>query len=232
MGCECMKPTSADSEIEKNNAGQGFLTLDQSQQDKAPSENRHDFDGDEQNPGQNLELNDYQIEALEIINQIRTDPGSFSENVENSIQYITEIPDKENPTTKKLIFKKIVKVALNRGAPAFTEAAEQLREINPMEPLVFKQEICVPIPETEKELKDTNYLKHQIKKIKQHDNVDVFYKDLIKLPDVSVLLMAVDDSGKNAGKKRMALLNEDFKYIGISSGTVGKSFVAYFTFSK
>ena len=44
--------------------------------------------------------------------------------------------------------------------------------------------------------------------------------------------MIVDDSEKNPGKKRQAVLNPEFKYIGISSKFIGKTFIAYFAFSK
>ena len=39
----------------------------------------------------------------------------------------------------------------------------------------------------------------------------------------------VDDSTKSPGKKRQAVLNPNYKYIGISSKFIGKTFVAYFT---
>ena len=42
----------------------------------------------------------------------------------------------------------------------------------------------------------------------------------------------VDDNGKNSGKKRNAILNKDYKYIGISYRFIGKTFISYFTFSK
>ena len=43
--------------------------------------------------------------------------------------------------------------------------------------------------------------------------------------------MIVDDTNKNAGKKRMTLLNKDLKYVGVTSKFIGKIFVAYFAFS-
>ena len=46
--------------------------------------------------------------------------------------------------------------------------------------------------------------------------MDIFYKDLIKVPEVSDLLMIVDVTNKNAGKKRMALLNKDLKHVGVT----------------
>lgn len=68
--------------------------------------------------------------------------------------------------------------------------------------------------------------------MRETTNIDVFFKDLIKIPEVSALLMIVDDSQKNPGRKRNAVLNKDFKYIGINSKFIGKTFIAYFTFSK
>ncbi len=43
----------------------------------------------------------------------------------------------------------------------------------------------------------------------------IYFKDLVKLLEVSTLFMFVDDSEKNQGKKRNALLIEEFKYIEI-----------------
>ena len=44
--------------------------------------------------------------------------------------------------------------------------------------------------------------------------------------------MVVDVSARNPGKKREAVLSREFKYIGISSKFIGKTFIAYFAFSK
>ena len=99
-------------------------------------------------------------------------------------------------------------------------------------PLIFKPEICIPLPDDEEDVKDSSYLKEQVKIIRENYNIDVFFKDLIKIPEVSALLMIVDDSGKNPGRKRQAVLNPNFKYIGVTSKFIGKTFVAYFSFSK
>ena len=140
--------------------------------------------------------------------------------------------NKEDESKTKLIFKKKVKVALNRGEIAFHEAAEKLRNMEPLPPLEFNGNICIPLPQNEEELKDPNYLKDQVKVLKENNNIDLYFKDLIKLPEVSALLMVVDDNIKNNGRKRNAILNKDFKYIGINSHFIGKTFVAYFAFSK
>ena len=167
-----------------------------------------------------------------LIKQIRANPSSYADVIEDSIQNITEEQDRKDESKIRIIYKKKVKVALNRGEIAFKDAAEELRSMEPLPPLMLKNDICVPLPEEEAEIKDTSYLREQVKLIREKTNIDVFFKDLIKIPEVSALLMIVDDSEKNPGKKRKAVLNPDFKYIGISSKFIGKTFIAYFAFSK
>lgn len=186
----------------------------------------------EQQLDHNVKYSDYPQKMLDIINSIRTNPSAYADYIEQSIANIVEEIDKQDGNKPKIIYKKKVKVALTRGEEAFRDAAEKLRNMEPVEPLEFRDEICIPLPENEEEIKDSSYLKEQVRKLREEHNIDVFLKDLIKIPEVSALLMVVDDSGKNPGKKRQAVLNQDFKYIGISSKFIGKSFVAYLSFSK
>ena len=178
----------------------------------------------------NAKYADYPEKIVELINNIREDPVGYADIIEDSIKNIIEEEDKNDPTNIRLIFKKKVKVALNKGEPAFREAAEILRSLTPLPPLEFSQEKCIPLPENEDELKDPTFLREQVKLIREDTQIDVFFKDLIKIPEVSGLLMIVDDTNKNAGKKRMALLNKDLKYIGVTSKFIGKTFIAYVSF--
>ena len=197
------------------------------------------FDNDEypqynnqNNYDQNLKYADYPEKIVELINNIREDPVGYADIIEDSIKYIVEEEDKNDPSNIRLIFKKKVKVALNKGVPAFREAAEYLRNLTPLPPLEFTQDKCIPLPDNEEELKDPTFLREKVRQIREKTEVDVFFKDLIKIPEVSGLLMIVDDTNKNAGKKRMALLNKDLKYVGVTSKFIGKTFIAYFAFSK
>ena len=61
---------------------------------------------------------------------------------------------------------------MNRGEPAFHEAAEELRNMNSLPPLELKSEICIPLPEDEEEIKDSSYLKEQVKAIRETTNID------------------------------------------------------------
>ena len=98
-----------------------------------------------------------------LINKIREDPVSYADIIEDSIQNIIEEQDKDDETKTRIIYKRKVKVALNRGELAFKEAADELRNMNSMPPLELKNDICIPLPEDEDEIKDSSYLREQVR---------------------------------------------------------------------
>ena len=212
--------------------GENNENYEEEQQEEELKQNNNDNNNDKINEEKNTKYSEYPEKMLILINKIREDPVSYADIIEDSIQNIIEEQDKDDETKTRIIYKRKVKVALNRGELAFKEAADELRSMNSMPPLELKNDICIPLPEDEDEIKDSSYLREQVRILRENTNIDVFFKDLIKVPEVSALLMIVDDSGKNPGKKRHAVLNKDFKYIGISSKFIGKTFIAYFAFSK
>ena len=253
MGCKCASSTENEDEINKKslefgnednspndfnknfNKEENLLGYDNNVQENSNSQNNtnnllKNSNIPELDP--NLKYMEYPQKIVELINNIREDPVSYADLIEDSIQYIVEEEDKNGSSNMRLIFKKKVKVALNKGESAFREAAQYLRTLSPVPPLEFSQDKCLPLPENEDELNDPNFLREQVKVIRQQTEVDVFFKDLIKIPEVSGLLMIVDDTNKNAGRKRLALLNKDLKYVGVSCKFIGKTFIAYFAFSK
>ena len=257
MGCKCANSNENEEEINKNvedgndensqndfnknfNKEENLLGYNNNNQENIyPSDNQNNNIEPPTNPqdiisneDQKLKYSDYPEKIVDLINNIREDPVSYADLIEDSIQYIVEEEDKNDPLNTRLIFKKKVKVALNRGESAFREAADYLRTLNPLPPLEFTNDKCIPLPETEDELKDPTFLREQVRVMREQTQIDVFFKDLIKVPEVSGLLMIVDDTNKNAGKKRMALLNKDLKYVGVTSKFIGKTFIAYFAFSK
>jgi len=170
-------------------------------------------------------VSDYTKKAYRLINKIRENPSSFAQVIENSIKFIQS-------EKGRLIFNHKLKVALHKGLEVFQEASNALKKLSPMPKLKFKDEILVQCPEEESELKDMNVFKEKILKKLESIKIDAYYKDAIKEPEISVLLMIVDDAEKNSGKKRNSILNPEFKNIAISSSNIGNTFCAYFTFSK
>ncbi len=248
MGCKCAnRNDEEEKEISKNGLENG--NLEEDDYNNNFKKNNIDLLGlnDQQNQNQN-EVNEnnnfnediiqnekysnYPDKIVELINNIREDPVGYADTVEQSIQDIVTEEDKEDPTIKRLIYKKKLKVALTKGEPAFHEAIEYLRSLSPLPPLEFSQEKCIPLPDTEEQLNDHTFLRNQVKALREKTKIDVFFKDLIKIPEISGLLMIVDDTIKNPGKKRKALLSKDLKYIGVNSKFIGKTFVSYFSFSR
>ena len=170
----------------------------------------------------------YPTEMLKILNEIRQNPISFANFIEDSMEYITETMKNGN---KVFYYKKQLKVNINRGEPGFRDAAKELKTRDPLPELEFKNELCVPLPSSKADLQNKNYLKNQINNIRSNRRVDAFFKDMIKNPEVSALLLMVDDNEKSNGKRRDIILRKDIKYVGISAGEVGGTFVAYFAFS-
>ena len=223
-----------DFNSEKNNRTNFSPNINEGRYIQGNEESRNaDMEQEKQEILKNQKYLNYPEKIIEIINTIRQDPVSYADVVIDSMKNIVEDNNKNDATKNKIIYKKKVKVALTRGKSAFLEAAEDLRNTEPLPPLEFVPEICIPLPEDELDMKDNNFLKKKVIELRKEGiHIDVFYKDLVKIPEVSALLMIVDDSGKNAGKKRMTLLDKNIKYIGVSSRFVGKTFIAYLSFVK
>ena len=172
-----------------------------------------------------LPNDDFSKYIFQNINKLRKDPKSFIPLIEESKSKVTMKDD-------KLIYKSKVKVALNKGIPAFEEAIQILEETDSMEELIYNPEMCVEIPQSEEEIKNKTYLKTKIKEMDEKGiDIKTYWKDNIKEPEACLVLMIVDDSGSKSGNKRRDLLNPEMKYIGISSVKIQKTFVCYITLS-
>ena len=170
-------------------------------------------------------IENYPTDALNMINKIRVNPIEFIPEIEEAIKHI-------KTEQNKLIYSGNLKVALNKGEEIFKETIEILKTIPPMEPLVFDSNIAIEIPDDEEVFKDPKIFQNKIIEKKKVINLDAYFKDAVKDPYISVLLIIIDDSGKHAGKKRAAVLNKDFKKIAITYKLLNKKFCAYYTLSK
>ena len=183
--------------------------------------------------------NQYSQRVFDLINLIRLNPPGYSKTILENIKYIsfesTEETNKNNEIKEIKefpVFKKKVKVKLYRGEECFLEAADILTNTAPMDELKFDENIIIPLPDNEKDLKNPEFIKKKVEEIQSHSNINAYYKEYIKNPEIAVLLMIIDDTEKNDGKKRKSILNKDFKNIGIDSKFIGKNFIAHFSFSK
>lgn len=171
------------------------------------------------------EVANYPNSVFTSINKIRCNPCLYAKEIDNSIENI-KIED------GRLIYAGRLKVGVHKGSELFKQVAEELRSMSPILPLVFKEELVITAPTEEEEIRDPEYFHKAIIEKKQSVKIDDYFKEAIRDPTISVLMIIADDTEKNSGKKREAVLNSEYKYIGISSTLIGKLFCGYFTFSK
>ncbi len=158
------------------------------------------------------------------INLIRQNPKSFIPIIEKS---------KSNIQVNKLgnlIYKSKVKVALSKGESAFDEAIYDLNTIEPMNKLIYYPKLNIPLPDNEETMKSKDYLKNIINDLTVP--VKSYWKDNIKDPETSFLLMIVDTKDKKSSNKRKSILDPNLKFMGICSQNIGKTFCCYLTFSN
>ena len=159
-------------------------------------------------------LTDYVKKVFHIINKIRKSPSKFAQVIEQAEIFIKEI------NGRKIFEGSGIKVSLNEGKSMFKDCEDYLKSIEPMEELNFCDDIVLECPTDEKKIKDMNIFKEKVLEKKEKTGIIMYFKDSIRIPEISVLLMLVDDSVKNPRKKREAILNRNFKYIGISSSDI------------
>ena len=168
----------------------------------------------------------YSKYILEQINKIRIDPQSFIGVIEDAKANITK--DKFG----RIIYNGKMRIALANGESSFDEAIEFLKNADSMEPLKYISYLTVMPPQNEKEIKDKDDLnKKVIEMINGGINIKSYWRDVIRDPEISFLLMIVDDNGVKNGMRRKDIMNPSIKFIGISSIEINRNFVCYITLS-
>ena len=173
-----------------------------------------------------MPTDNYSKYILEQINRIRIDPQSFLGVIEDAKANITK------DRFGRLIYNGKKKIALATGEPAFNEAIEFLKNADTMEPLKYISYLTIIPPQNEREIKDKDDLNRKVTDmINGGINIKSYWRDVIKDPEISFLLMIVDDNGVKSGMRRRDILNPNMKYIGISSIEINRNFVCYITLS-
>ena len=160
------------------------------------------------------------------INKIRTDPQSIIGIIEDAKDHI--IKDKYG----RIIYDRDLKIALTKGKYAFDDTIEFLEKQKPMESLEYKPIITIKPPSEESAVEDKSYMKKEVKKMmKSGISIKSYWRDVIRDPEISFILMIADDNGAKSGKRRNDILDPNMKYIGISSVEINDSFACYIVLS-
>ena len=219
MGCQCQKPEFLNDELTADEKKQ--IKNIEADNDYLSNNNNYYFKKKYIDPNGKPE-DKFSKYIFNQINSIREDPQSYIDIISQSKRNI-----KLDKSGIK-IYKSSVKVALNKGEPAFDEAIEILKKTKPMNKLIYNPDFVVELPKSEIEITSKEYLGNKVKdKINNGIDIKSFWKDIVKDEETCFILTIVDDSLKNAGNKRNDILNRNNKYIGISSVKIGKSFACY-----
>ncbi|MCQ2817072.1 MAG: hypothetical protein MJ252_07385 [archaeon] len=181
-----------------------------------------DFEGD----------TEYCAAFLTQLNKVRTNPIDFVNTILENKKYIKYTYSNRINRNRK-IYQNKVKVALSSGEEAFDNAIKDLESRQPCNPLIYDKKLCISPPPEEEEGYSKEYLKQKIEEKRSNGiTIDNCFLDRVKYPEISLLLLIVDDTGVKEGKKRKILLDPNIATIGISSKVYNNHFVSYFTFSK
>lgn len=174
-----------------------------------------------------LPMDNYSSYMLEQINKLRSDPQSFIGIIEDAKANISK--DRYG----RLIYNSRLKVALNSGEKAFDEAINFLKNANSMQPLVYNPMITVNVPSNVDEILDKDDLGNKVEyMLRSGINIKSYWRDVIKDPEISFLLMIIDDNGFNGGMRRKDILSPSIKYIGINSNEINNNFACYITLAN
>ena len=119
------------------------------------------------------------------------------------------------------------------GEVAFNNAINYLKSVKSMGKLEYNPYLTVELPKTESELNYKNDLRLKVENMVNNGiSIKSFWRDVIKDPEISFLMMIVDDNGDKSGMRRKDLLDPNMKYIGINSIDINGNFVCYITLSS
>ena len=174
-----------------------------------------------------MPADNYSKYLLEQINRIRVDPQSFIGVIEDAKANI------KKDRFGRLIYDGKIKIALAHGESAFNEAIDYLKNLDTMSPLQYLSYLTVIPPQNERDIRDKEDLGRKVvEMVNGGININSYWRDVIKDPEISFLMMIVDDNGVKSGMRRKDILNPIMKYIGISSIEINRSFVCYITLSS
>lgn len=168
--------------------------------------------------------------ALLQINFSRQHPKEFATLIEESVNRITT--DESN----RLIYqyRSSAKIALFKGKEAFLSTAKGLKAIKPLDALILKENIAIPIDTAELAKPKTNirkYFEFQTASLAEKYPIASSWFDHIPEPQTAIIMMLVDCCNqKPIARKKNDLLSPMHTQIGISYVKIKKRFFAFYTF--
>lgn len=170
---------------------------------------------------------------IKFINLVRTKPVDFAKIIKDHIPYIQENTRKHKKSNFYIQKPNICKIGLIKGPVAFEEAAERLILGDLLEPLEYREDLCMQISSEREDWTNKVYLDHYLQDKAEYLNYSffAFHFDLdCVCPLTSTVLQVVDDNCFHF-QRRDNILNPEYKYIGVTNKKIGNSFCVYISFA-
>jgi len=175
---------------------------------------------------------------LREMNKCRTSPSAYADVVEHHIQYIEQNNDPNGKIGAYYVREGMPKIPLTRGAMAFREMAENLRNMQPMGKIELRENLAIAIPEEPNNWTSKQYISDTLQRFKANNKLTSNYKKFNFQYDVgspfsenSFVIQLVDDTPFKGSRSRN-ILNPDYAYVGISSQKVKNRHCGYFLFAN
>lgn len=174
----------------------------------------------------------YQI--LQYINDVRLNPIEFSHIITSQIEFIEDNLIYSTNKGKFIFYKEgICQIGLIKGKEAFIDIANKLCMRKPIEKLEYKEDLCMNVSNDMADWVNKHYLEVYLEEKSSYLSYEHFgfHFDLGCVDALtSVVLQVVDDNLFNC-QRRNNILNEKYRYIGISYKKINNYFCLYLSFA-
>lgn len=176
----------------------------------------------------------YKGKIVGEINYSRTNPQSLIPKIQ---ELITKIENYKGKLHLNLNHK--IKIKLKQGKTIFQDCINFLSKQKILQPLIFKEELCLDFPFENPSICDNEaYLTNIIRKKSQElgkigiEMINFHYDLFILEPEISVLMQIIDDTNSKF-QRRTNIFNPNAKYIGVNIGKKAHDvYCFYITFAK
>jgi hypothetical protein len=183
----------------------------------------------------------YNTEVVKLFNIARNKPLSFCKHIDYCVGLITTNAEGQ----LVLGTEKTNKIGLKDGISKFNESKRFLLHIDPCEELRYDHELEIDISDNAELWLNNEYIKNKIidkqsellkdslteSKKKESYTIFGFHFDFgMEDPTISSVLQIVDDNNCE-NRRRLNIMNSEYRAVGITNKTSGNKFVSYFFFA-
>ena len=178
--------------------------------------------------------NSIEHELFTLINNLRRNPGSFIQIINN---YLSQIQYNQKNDSYNIIVNNY-NIIFDEGKECFQETIEYLISIDPVKNLIMDDNLYINFPYDNFNLcDDKDYLKNEINRIncdKKYNNLDYIVNKNVFNAEFIIIMNLLDPNNKEKTNRKI-LMNPNFNKIGINYNKIDDKnnvYCFYFIFAN